>query len=183
MSENVIRGKAFVVGDNIDTDQIIPAQYLNLVPTIPEEYRKLGSHALCGLPVESNPERFVAPGQEGSVYRIIVGGRNFGCGSSREHAPISLGASGAKAVVAESFARIFFRNCVATGEIYPVESEAPLAAHFKTGDEAELDVEAGVLRNARSGESFKIKPLGDVKEVVEAGGIFAYARSKGMISS
>jgi len=183
MSENVIKGKVFVVGDNIDTDQIIPAQYLNLVPTIPEEYRKLGSYAFHGLPADQYPERFVAPGQEGSAYRIIVGGKNFGCGSSREHAPISLGASGAKVVVAESFARIFFRNCVATGEIYPIESEAPLAGAFKTGDEAELDVDAGVLRSLRSGASFKVKPLGDVQEVVEAGGLFAYARSKGMIGA
>src|SRR5450759_1757504 len=109
-----ISGKVFVVGDNIDTDQIIPAQYLNLVPTIPAELEKLGSYALSGLP-DSSP-KFIPPGEAKTPYRIVVGGRNFGCGSSREHAPISIGAAGARAVVAESFARIFFRNCIATGQ-------------------------------------------------------------------
>src|SRR3954451_1455129 len=99
----------FVVADNIDTDQIIPAQYLNLVPTIAEEYEKLGSYALCGV---LDAPAFVPSGQMKTPYGIIVAGRNFGCGSSREHAPIAIGAAGGKAVVAESYARIFFRNCV-----------------------------------------------------------------------
>ena len=86
----VITGTVYVVGDNIDTDQIIPAQYLNLVPTIPEEYKKLGSYALIGLP-EGHPP-FVEEGQMESVFPIVIAGRNFGCGSSREHAPIALGA-------------------------------------------------------------------------------------------
>ena len=89
---NTITGKVYVVQDNIDTDQIIPAQYLNLVPTIPDEYRKLGTYALCGLPDEY--PRFVKSGQAQSDFRIVVAGRNFGCGSSREHAPIALGAAG-----------------------------------------------------------------------------------------
>src|ERR1700687_4258646 len=97
----VIRGKAYVVRDNIDTDQIIPAQYLTLVPTIPEEYQKLGSYAMCGLPKDQNPVRFVPDGQMTTPYGIVIGGRNFGCGSSREHAPIALGAAGCRAVVAE----------------------------------------------------------------------------------
>ncbi|NOY79911.1 MAG: 3-isopropylmalate dehydratase, partial [Kiritimatiellaeota bacterium] len=91
MSER-IRGAVFVVGDNIDTDQIIPAQYLNLVPTIPEEYEKLGTYALAGLP-EGVP-RFVPDGESKTPYTIVVAGRNFGCGSSREHAPVALGAAG-----------------------------------------------------------------------------------------
>jgi hypothetical protein len=103
----VIRGKAYVVRDNIDTDQIIPAQYLTLVPTIPEEYEKLGSYAMCGLPKDQYPTRIVPEGQTQGPYTIVIGGRNFGCGSSREHAPIALGAAGCEAVVAESFARIF----------------------------------------------------------------------------
>src|SRR5205823_3597239 len=113
------RGRVYVLGDNIDTDQIIPAEYLNLVPTIPEEYRKLGSYALAGLARTPDQPPFVPPGGMATPYTIIVAGKNFGCGPSREHAPIALGAAGTKAVVAESFARIFFRNCVATGELYP----------------------------------------------------------------
>src|SRR5512137_1313802 len=120
--QSVFTGPVYVVRDNIDTDQIIPAQYLSLVPTIPEEYEKLGSYALIGLPSPAIP--FVQPGQTKSEYPIIVAGRNFGCGSSREHAPIALGAAGVLAVVAQSYARIFFRNCVATGEVFPLESEA-----------------------------------------------------------
>jgi 3-isopropylmalate/(R)-2-methylmalate dehydratase small subunit len=174
----VITGTVYVVGDNIDTDQIIPAQYLNLVPTIPEEYKKLGSYALIGLP-EGHPP-FVEEGQMESVFPIVIAGRNFGCGSSREHAPIALGAAGVKAVVAESYARIFFRNAVATGELYPMESEIRLADVFQTGDEATLDIGAGTL-TAADGAAYNTKPIGDVAPVVSAGGIFAYAREAGMI--
>ena len=117
--QSVFTGPVYVVGDNIDTDQIIPAQFLNLVPTMQEEYEKLGSYAMCGLPDALYPVRFIKEGQMDSDYPIVVGGRNFGCGSSREHAPIALGSAGCKIVLAESFARIFFRNCVATGELYP----------------------------------------------------------------
>jgi 3-isopropylmalate/(R)-2-methylmalate dehydratase small subunit len=179
MSENIIKGKVFVVGDNIDTDQIIPAQYLNLVPTIPEEYEKLGSYALCGLPDEYE-ERYVAEGQSKTEYPIIIGGNNFGCGSSREHAPVSLGAAGAKAVIANSFARIFFRNCIATGEVYPVESVDALNKLLKTGDEIEINLSSMVI-TLESGTKILIKDLGAVKEVIDAGGIFKYARASGMI--
>src|SRR5438132_12214330 len=96
MADTKIRGKVYVLGDNIDTDQIIPAQYLTLVPTIPDEYEKLGSYALCGLPDSLYPTRFVKEGQLDSEYSIVVGGKNFGCGSSREHAPIALGSAGCK---------------------------------------------------------------------------------------
>src|SRR5215212_11870656 len=96
-------GPVYVVKDNIDTDQIIPAQYLNLIPTIPDEYKKLGSYALIGLPDALYPERFVDEGQMETKYPIVVGGRNFGCGSSREHAPIAMGAANCEVVVAESF--------------------------------------------------------------------------------
>src|SRR5262249_5629349 len=117
--QSVFSVPVYVVRDNIDTDQIIPAQFLNLIPTIPEEYRKRGSHALPGLPDSLYPIRFVQPDKLDSEYPIVVAGRNFGCGSSREHAPIALGSAGCRVVLAESFARIFFRNCVATGELYP----------------------------------------------------------------
>jgi 3-isopropylmalate/(R)-2-methylmalate dehydratase small subunit len=176
-----ITGPVYVLGDNVDTDQIIPAEYLNLVPTIPEEYRKLGGHALAGLPLEPADPPFVRPGAAASEYRILVAGKNFGCGSSREHAPIALGAAGVEVVVAESYARIFFRNCVATGELYPVEATERLVEAFRTGDEAVLDLEAATLTNRRTGAVHRIRPLGDAGPVIAAGGLFAYARQTGMI--
>jgi 3-isopropylmalate/(R)-2-methylmalate dehydratase small subunit len=173
-----ICGSVFVVGDNVDTDQIIPAQYLNLVPTIPEEYAKLGTYALSGLP-DTYP-RLVPEGATQSPYLIVVAGRNFGCGSSREHAPVSLGAAGVAAVVAESYARIFFRNCIATGEIYPVESDLRLCETLKTGDRVELDLDAGVLRGP-GGKTYALHSLGDARAVIDQGGLFEYARNSGMI--
>jgi len=169
------------VGDNIDTDQIISAQYLNLVPTIPEEYEKLGSFALAGLPDSLYPVRFVKQGQMDSDYPIVVAGRNFGCGSSREHAPIALGASGCNIVVAESFARIFFRNCVATGEVYPCELTERLCQILKTGDVVTVDLDRATVGVAATGKTYSLKPLGDVRPVVDAGGLFNYARQTGMI--
>jgi len=177
----VLRGRAFVVRDNIDTDQIIPAQYLALVPTIPDEYEKLGSYALCGLPKDQYPTPYVAADTTKTTFPIVIAGRNFGCGSSREHAPIALGATGCTAVVAEGFARIFFRNCVATGELYPVECDQRLCDAIKTGDEVELDLDAGTLKEMKSGKVFTTKPLGDARPVIDAGGIFEYARASGMI--
>ena len=177
---NTIRGKVYVIRDDIDTDQIIPAQHLNLVPTIPEEYAKLGTLALSGLPDGYPP--FVRPGAERSDYAILVAGRNFGCGSSREHAPVCLGAAGIRAMVAESYARIFFRNVVATGEFYPYEVQDRLCEAFVTGQEAELDPGSGTIRNLSTGKAYALKPLGAVAPVVEAGGLFAYARKNGMIS-
>ncbi len=178
MSET-IKGKIFVVRDNIDTDQIIPAQYLNLVPTIPEEYDKLGTYALCGLPDEY--PAFVQPGQGKTEYPIIVAGRNFGCGSSREHAPISLGAAGTRAVIAESFARIFFRNCIATGELYPVETVRRLCDELDTGEVVEIDLTENTLTVVASGKVYKLNALGDAKDVIDAGGLFNFARASGMI--
>jgi 3-isopropylmalate/(R)-2-methylmalate dehydratase small subunit len=180
MSANKVKGKVFVVGENIDTDQIIPAQYLNLVPTIPEEYAKLGSYALCGLP-DSYKTRYVDSATGKTEYPIVIGSANFGCGSSREHAPVSLGAAGCEAVVACSFARIFFRNAIATGEIFPVETEKDLTKSFKTGDEAEIDFASCTIKNLRTKKKFPLKPLGDAKDVIEAGGLFNYARKSGMI--
>jgi 3-isopropylmalate/(R)-2-methylmalate dehydratase small subunit len=175
-----IQGRVYVVGDNIDTDQIIPAQYLSLVPTIPEEYEKLGSYALCGLP-DDYPTRFVAAGQTKSEFRIIVAGRNFGCGSSREHAPVSLGAAGARVVIAESFARIFFRNCIATGELYPVDVGERLCDRVVTGEEAVVDLAAKTLTLTASGRVVTLCDLGDAKAVIDHGGLFEYARKTGMI--
>ncbi|OAI41371.1 3-isopropylmalate dehydratase [Verrucomicrobia bacterium SCGC AG-212-E04] len=169
----------YVVGDNIDTDQIIPAEYLTLVPTIAAEYEKLGTYSMIGLPEEKYPVRFMAPGATKTSYRIIIAGRNFGCGSSREHAPIALGASGVKAVIADSYARIFFRNCVATGELYPYETPEPLTELARTGDEATLDFATDTL--TIGGRTIQLRPLGDVRPVIDAGGLFNYARKSGMI--
>src|SRR5215510_8996049 len=147
-----IAGKAYVLGDNIDTDQIIPAQYLTYNPAIPEEYRMFGKYALSsvpssqrGLPKGHIPfhtdDEFVSP------YRIIVAGRNFGCGSSREHAPIALAAAGIAAVVAEFYARIFFRNAVNGGYLIPFETKDRLCERVCTGDELSIDVAASTIRN------------------------------------
>jgi 3-isopropylmalate/(R)-2-methylmalate dehydratase small subunit len=178
---NTITSPVFVVQDNIDTDQIIPAQYLTLVPTIAEEYEKLGSYAMIGLPDAAYPTKFVPPGGVKTPYKIVIAGRNFGCGSSREHAPIALGAAGVKAVVAESFARIFFRNCVATGELYPYDANERLCEKIKTGDEATLDFDADTL--TVNGTVYSLKPLGEVRPVIDAGGIFNFARKSGMIAA
>jgi 3-isopropylmalate/(R)-2-methylmalate dehydratase small subunit len=180
--QSVFTGPVYVVQDNIDTDQIIPAQYLTLVPTLPDEYEKLGAYALCGLPESLYPTRYINEGQLDSQYPIVVGGRNFGCGSSREHAPIALGSAGCKIVLAESFARIFFRNSVATGELYPCEITERLCTLLKTGDIVTVDLDAGTVTVQSTGKVTRLKPLGDVRPVVDAGGLFNYARKTGMIA-
>ena len=181
--KSVFTGPVYVVRDNIDTDQIISAQYLNLVPTIAEEYQKLGSYALAGLPDALYPDRFVNPGRTKSDYPILVAGRNFGCGSSREHAPIALGSAGCKIVLAESFARIFFRNSVATGELYPCECADRLCDALQTGDVVTVDLDRAAVTIAKTGKTHPFKPLGDVRPVVDAGGLFNYARKTGMMPS
>ncbi|MCL2927889.1 MAG: 3-isopropylmalate dehydratase [Trichodesmium sp. St16_bin4-tuft] len=175
-----LTGKIFVLDDNIDTDQIIPAEYLTLVPSKPDEYDKLGSYALCGLPDRYG--KFMEPEAMKTQYPIIVAGENFGCGSSREHAPIALGASGVQAVVAQSYARIFFRNCSATGELYPWESSDRLCELFKTGQQVTIDFEKNQILNHTLDKTYQLKSLGEVRPVIDAGGLFAYARQTGMIS-
>ena len=182
MTKSVFTGPVYVVRDNIDTDQIIPAQYLNLVPTIPDEYEKLGAYALCGLPESLYATRFVEAGQLDTQYPIVVAGKNFGCGSSREHAPIALGSANCEIILAESFARSFFRNCVATGELYPCECADRLCEILKTGDVVTVDLDAATVTVAGTGKVYKFKPLGDVRPVVDAGGLFNYARQTGMIA-
>ncbi|MEP6518772.1 LeuD/DmdB family oxidoreductase small subunit [Microcoleus vaginatus] len=177
----VISGQIFVVDDNIDTDQIIPAEYLTLVPSKPDEYEKLGSYAMIGLPDRYG--KFIESGEQKTRYPIIIAGENFGCGSSREHAPIALGAAGVTAVVALSYARIFFRNCSATGELYPIESVDRLCDLFVTGQEATIDFTAEVIVNHTLDRTFSLKPLGEVGPVIDAGGLFDYARQTGMIAA
>jgi 3-isopropylmalate/(R)-2-methylmalate dehydratase small subunit len=182
MTKSVFTGPVYVVRDNIDTDQIIPAQYLNLVPTIAEEYEKLGSYALAGLPESLYATRFVKEDALDSDYPIVVAGKNFGCGSSREHAPIALGSASCRIILAESFARIFFRNSVATGELYPCEITERLCDTLKTGDVVTVDLDAANVTVKATGKVIKFKPLGDVRPVVDAGGLFNYARQSGMIA-
>jgi 3-isopropylmalate/(R)-2-methylmalate dehydratase small subunit len=181
-----ITGKAYVLGDNIDTDQIIPAQYLTLNPAIAEEFRQFGKYALSSVPPANAglPKGYVpfhTRDEFVSDYQIIVAGKNFGCGSSREHAPVALKAAGIRAVVAEFYARIFFRNCVNGGYLVPFESAQRLCDQVCTGDELEIDVAQSVLVNRTTGDRWPLKPLGDVAPILEAGGLFPYARQAGML--
>ena len=182
-----IEGKVYVLGDDIDTDQIIPAQHLVYSLEKPGEREKYGEYALSGvpLPVAGLPlgnAPFVKHGEWQSEYSIIVAGKNFGCGSSREHAPAALQIAGLKAVVAPSFARIFYRNAVDGGFLIPVESCDKLVSNFHTGDRVVLDVDQGFIRHAASETKYETKPLGEVENIISAGGIFAYARQTGLLT-
>ncbi len=184
----VIRGKAYVLGDAIDTDQIIPAEHLVYSLSDPEEKRFYGRYALSGVPSSAQGlpfgERpFTAPDAFSSEYRIIVAGSNFGCGSSREHAPFALQEAGCEAVVAESYARIFYRNAVDGGFIVPFESIERLVERVRTGDELEIDASLGKLTNLTTGEEYLLKPLGDVADILKAGNVFEYARQAGLMTA
>ena len=185
--QTIIQGKAFVLGDNVDTDQIIPAQYLTYNPSIPAEYRMFGKFALCGVPNEGAglPKGHVpfhdAADEFVSPYKIILGGKNFGCGSSREHAPIALAAAGILAVIAEFYARIFYRNAINGGYLTPIESEGRLIDTICTGDVLRIDLTTGDLVNKTTGDSWKLKPLGEIAPILEAGNIFDYAKKVGML--
>ena len=182
-----INGKCYVVGDDIDTDQIIPAQYLTYNPAIPEERKMFGKFALIGLPEVSRglPKGgipFVHDGADQSDYKIVIAGKNFGCGSSREHAAIAVQEAGIEAVVAEFYSRIFFRNCVNGGYSIPFETLERLCDKFNTGDEAELDVSQNTLKNLTQNKTYRLKPLGAILPIIEAGNVFEYAKRVGMIS-
>ena len=181
-----IKGKAFVVGNDIDTDQIIPAEHLVYSLDNPEERRFYGRYSLSGVPEkESGLPKGGIPFTESdrfeSDFKIIVAGKNFGCGSSREHAPFSLQVAGAEAVVATGYARIFYRNAVDGGFIIPYESHDDLLEHISTGDELEIDGELNIIKNITTGKTFPLRKLGDVIDIVEAGGIFKYAAKHGML--
>ena len=149
-------GKAHKYGDHIDTDVIIPARYLTL--TDPDE--------LAGHCLEDLDEEFADKVQPGD---IIVAGKNFGCGSSREHAPIAIKAAGVSAVIAASFARIFYRNALNIG--LPVVESPEASAGIDDGDEVEIDLEAGLVRNLTKGEEYQFAPLtGIAAELLAAGG-------------
>lgn len=184
--ESVITGKVYVLGDNIDTDQIIPAEYLSYDPSNAEERKYFGMYANSGVPeaqagLPQGNIRFVRPNEFRSDYTIIVGGKNFGCGSSREHAPLALAEAGVKCVIAEFYARIFFRNSVNGGYVIPFESTERLVERVQTGDELEVHLAEGKVINKTRNETYQLHALGDVLPIIEAGGVFSYARQQGML--
>lgn len=157
-------GKAFLYGDQVDTDVIIPARYLTTA-----DEAELAKHALEDL----DPE-FASTVRPGDV---VVAGANFGCGSSREHAPLALKGAGVSAVVAASFARIFFRNAVNTGLPIVVCPEAVAATG--AGDEIEVDAATATVRNLTKGSEFQGEPMPEfVMAIAAAGGLIPYVRSQ-----
>lgn len=183
-----IQGKAYVVGADVDTDQIIPAKYLMYNPAIPEERKLFGKFAMSGLPEgeQGLPDGnipFVKEGEEGTEATIIVAGKNFGCGSSREHAPLCLEESGIKAVVAPFYSRIFFRNSVNGGYLIPFESKEDLSKKIKTNDELKIDINSNTLINISTKEKYELNSLGDILPIIEAGNVFEYAKKVNMIKS
>lgn len=154
----MIRGKAIVFGDNVDTDVIIPARYLT--STDPKE---LARHCMEGLDPRF-PER-VIPGET-----ILVAGKNFGCGSSREHAPLAIKGCGVVAVIAASFARIFFRNAINIGLPILELEEAP--SRIREGDVVSIDLTTGEIRNETTGEVFTAQAFPPfLQEIIAAGGL------------
>ncbi|MEN3183573.1 MAG: 3-isopropylmalate dehydratase small subunit [Atribacterota bacterium] len=154
----MIRGKAVVFGDNVDTDVIIPARYLT--STDPKE---LARHCMEGLDPQF-PER-VTPGAT-----ILVAGKNFGCGSSREHAPLAIKGCGVVAVIAASFARIFFRNAINIG--LPILESEEAASRIREGDMVSIDLATGEIRNETTGEVFQAQAFPPfLQEIIAAGGL------------
>jgi 3-isopropylmalate/(R)-2-methylmalate dehydratase small subunit len=159
-----IKAKAIVFGANIDTDVILPGKYLILV-----DPNELAQHALEGLDAD-----FPAKAKGGV---IVVGGRNFGCGSSREQAPLALKYSGVKCVIAESFARIFFRNAINIG-LPVIECKGILSA-VKTGDALIVDFETGKIENTSNGKKFQVEKLPPfIMEILNDGGLIEHLRRK-----
>lgn len=186
--KQIITGRAYVVGDSVDTDQIIPAEHLVYSLTVSDERRMYGRYALSGVPesVQGLPVGhvpFTADDAFESEFGILIAGSNFGCGSSREHAPFALREAGCQAVVAESYARIFYRNAVDGGFLVPFETRVRLIDVIETGHELEIDSAVGTLKNHTTGEQFLLEPLGDVAEILKAGDVFEYARRAGLIEA
>lgn len=155
-----VKGKVFKYGANVDTDVIIPARYLNTA-----DPKELAKHCMEDIDIHFT-ER-VKPGD------IIVGGPNFGCGSSREHAPIAIKASGISCVIAPSFARIFYRNAINMGLAIMESREASEA--IKDGDEVEVNFETGEIKDLTSGQSFIAKPFPEfIRKIIEADGLVGY---------
>jgi 3-isopropylmalate/(R)-2-methylmalate dehydratase small subunit len=160
----MFKGKVWKFGDHVDTDVIIPARYLNA-----PEPSELAKHCM-----EDIDQSFSGTVQAGD---IMVGGWNFGCGSSREHAPIAIQASGISCVIAASFARIFYRNSINIG--FPI-LECPEASEaIKAGDIVTVDTETGVIVDETTGETFQAKPFPPfIQKIVESGGLLKYLKEK-----
>ena len=148
--------------DSIDTDVILPGQYLKL-----HDHDELGEHAMEGL-----DPNFHSKAKEAN---IIVTGKNFGCGSSREHAPIAISACGIKAVLALSFARIFYRNSVDGAYLLPIEIDENTYASISEKDELEIDTSKNEIKNLTKNQTYAMKPFPDlIGKIIEAGGLFKY---------
>lgn len=160
----MIRGKTWKFGDHVDTDVIIPARYLNA-----PEPSELAKHCM-----EDIDKSFAGSVQAGD---IMVGGWNFGCGSSREHAPVAIQASGISCVIAASFARIFYRNSINIG--FPI-LECPEASEaIKAGDIVTVDTETGKITDETTGQVFEAKPFPPfIQKIVESGGLLPYLKEK-----
>ncbi len=159
-----LRGKTWKFGADIDTDAIIPARYLNT-----SDPGELARHVM----EDADPE-FPKKVQEGD---IIVADKNFGCGSSREHAPIAIKAAGVQAVVAKSFARIFYRNAFNIG--LPIFESPEASEGITEGDEIEIDADQGEIRNITKGETYKAKPIPSfMQELIRAGGLVEWTRRR-----
>ena len=157
-------GKVYKYGDNVDTDVIIPARYLN-APS-PDE---LAKH--CMEDIDASFATKVQPGD------IIVGGANFGCGSSREHAPIAIRACGVRCVIAASFARIFYRNSINIG--FPILECPEAAAAIQNGDEVSVDFDSGLIRDETTGAEFRATALPPfIGRIVEDGGLLPYLKAR-----
>ncbi|NLB43289.1 MAG: 3-isopropylmalate dehydratase small subunit [Clostridiales bacterium] len=160
----MIQGKVIKYGHNVDTDVIIPARYLNTID--PEE---LAKHCM-----EDLDKTFVDRVQKGDV---MVARRNFGSGSSREHAPIALKASGISCVIAETFARIFYRNSINIG--LPILECPPAAQDISEGDQVEVNVNTGVITNLTTGKTYQAEPFpGFMQEIINADGLISYVRER-----
>ena len=159
-----MRGKVWKYGDHIDTDVIIPARYLNN-----PDPAALASHCMVDI-----DEGFAGSVEDGD---IMVGGWNFGCGSSREHAPVAIQASGISCVIAASFARIFYRNSINIG--FPI-LECPEASEaIKAGDIVSVDTKTGVITDETTGETFQAKPFpAFIEQIIDSGGLLPYLKSK-----
>ena len=150
--------------DNIDTDVIIPGTYLKI-----HDYNELATHAMEGL----DPD-FPSKVKDGD---FIVAGKNFGCGSSREHAPIALSTCGIKAVIAVSFARIFYRNSVDGAFLLPIEVDEETYKKISNSDQLEINIEKNEIKNITKNESYSMKPFSEIiAKIIAAGGLFKYKR-------
>jgi 3-isopropylmalate dehydratase small subunit len=163
----IFKGRAFRFGNDVDTDAIIPARYLNTFD--PDE---LKNH--CMEDADPDFPKKVKPGD------IIVAGKNFGCGSSREHAPIAIKASGVSCVIASSFARIFFRNSFNMG--LPIFESDEAAAAIAEGNTVEVDADSGIIRDLTTGRQFQARPIpGFMQQLIEDGGLMEHIRKRGNI--